>query len=164
MRTFSGWVYAAFVLDVYSRRVVGWQLSTSLRTDLALDSLNMGLWTRAHDGHDTRALVHHSDRGVQYCCQAYVERLQACGFVVSMSRAGNPYDNAKAEAFMKTLKSEEVYLHRYRDMEEARASIQGFIEDVYNRKRLHSSLGYLSPDDFEQQRGLGAAVDGGQPQ
>ena len=97
-------------------------------------------------------IVHHSDRGVQYCCQGYVEKLQAHGFVISMSRAGNPYDNAKAESFMKTLKSEEVYLQQYRDQEEARASIQRFVEEVYNRKRLHSSLGYLSPEAFEEQR------------
>jgi transposase InsO family protein len=153
-------LYLAVVLDAYSRRVVGWELGEDLRAELALGALNRALADRAIEP----GIVHHSDRGVQYCCQAYVERLRACGFVVSMSRAGNPYDNAKAEAFMKTLKSEEVYLHRYRDMEESRASIQGFMEDVYNRKRLHSSLGYLSPDDFEQQRGLGAAVDGGQPQ
>jgi len=89
VRTFSGWVYAAFVLDVYSRRVVGWQLSTSLRTDLALDALNMGLWTRAHDGHDTRALVHHSDRGVQYVAIRYTERLAEAGAVASVGSKGD---------------------------------------------------------------------------
>jgi len=89
VRTFSGWVYAAFVLDVYSRRVVGWQLSNSLRTDLALDALNMGLWTRAHDGHDTKALVHHSDRGVQYVAIRYTERLAEAGAVASVGSKGD---------------------------------------------------------------------------
>jgi putative transposase len=149
-------LYLAVVLDAHSRRVVGWELGEDLRAELALGALNRALADRAIEP----GIVHHSDRGVQYCCQAYVERLQACGFVVSMSRAGNSYDNAKAESFMKTLKSEEVYLHQYRDQEDARSSIQRFIEEVYNRKRLHSSLGYLSPDDFEQQRGSSASVDG----
>ena len=101
---------------------------------------------------------------MQYCSLAYVEKLQTHGFAISMSRTGNPYDNAKAESFMKTLKSEEVYLHGYRDREEARASIQCFIEEVYNRKRLHSALGYLSPDAFEQKHRPGPGVEGGQAQ
>ncbi len=104
------------------------------------------------DRHIEPGIVHHSDRGVQYCCLTYVAKLQAHGFGISMSRTGNPYDNAKAESFMKTLKAEEVYLQQYRDQEDARTCIQRFIEEVYNRKRLHSSLGYLSPEDFEQQR------------
>ena len=91
-RTFAGWVYAAFVLDVFSRRVVGWQLSTSLRTDLALDALNMGLWSRAHDGHDTNALVQHSDRGVQYLAISYTERLAEAGLVASVGSTGDSYD------------------------------------------------------------------------
>ena len=126
--------------------MVGWELGEDLRAELALGALDRALADRGIEP----GIVHHSDRGVQYCCQAYVEKLQAHGFVISMSRAGNPYDNAKAESFMKTLKSEEVYLRQYRDQEEARASIQRFIEEVYNRKRLHSSLGYLSPDAFEE--------------
>ncbi len=92
VRTFAGWVYCAFVLDVFSRRVVGWQVSTSLRTDLALDALNMGLWTRAHDGHDTTALVHHSDRGVQYLAIRYTERLAEAGAVASVGSKGDSYD------------------------------------------------------------------------
>ncbi|MGB9454701.1 MAG: IS3 family transposase [Bryobacteraceae bacterium] len=144
-------VYLAIVMDAYSRRVVGWELAEDLRAELALGALDRALADRSIDP----GAVHHSDRGVQYCCQAYVEKLQAHGFLISMSRAGNPYDNAKAESFMKTLKSEEVHLRRYRDQEEARASIQRFIEEVYNPKRLHSALGYLSPKAFEerQQRG-----------
>jgi putative transposase len=144
-------LYLAIVMDAYSRRIVGWELGEDLRAELALGALNRAL----ADRHVEPGIVHHSDRGVQYCCQAYVEKLQACGFVVSMSRTGNPYDNAKAESFMKTLKAEEVYLHRYRDQEEARASIQSFIEEVYNRKRLHSALGYLPPEAFEQQGSAG---------
>jgi transposase InsO family protein len=146
-------LYLAIVMDAYSRRVVGWELGEDLRAQLALGALNRALADRRMEP----GIVHHSDRGVQYCCQAYVEKLQACGFVISMSRTGNPYDNAKAESFMKTLKTEEVYLHRYRDQEDARACIQSFIEEVYNRKRLHSALGYLSPEAFERQN----STDGG---
>ena len=107
-RTFAGWVYAAFIVDVFSRRVVGWQLSTSLRTDLALDALNMGLWTRTHDGHDTSALVHHSDRGVQYLAIRYTERLAEAGAVASVGSKGDTYDNAMAEAFNSLFKAELV--------------------------------------------------------
>lgn len=149
-------LYLAIVMDAYSRRVVGWELGEDLRAELALGALDRALAGR----HIEPGAVHHSDRGVQYCCQAYVERLQARGFLISMSRAGNPYDNAKAESFMKTLKCEEVYLRQYRDQEEARASIQHFIEEVYNRKRLHSALGYLSPEVFES-RHRAAVADGG---
>lgn len=151
-------LYLAILMDAYSRRVVGWELGEDLRAELALRALDRAL----ADRHIEPGIAHHSDQGVQYCCQAYVEKLQANGFVISMSRAGNPYDNAKAESFMKTLKSEEVYLRQYRDQEEAHASIQRFIEEVYNRKRLHSSLGYLSPEAFEQRRsnpGAGGGPD-----
>lgn len=138
-------LYLAILMDAYSRRVVGWELGEELRAELALTALDRALADRAIEP----GIVHHSDRGVQYCCQTYIEKLQTHQFAVSMSRAGNPYDNAKAESFMKTLKCEEVYLRQYRDQEDARASIHVFIEEVYNRKRLHSSLGYLSPDAFE---------------
>jgi len=144
-------LYVAIVMDAYSRRVVGWDLGEDLRAELALGALNRAL----ADRHIEPGIVHHSDRGVQYCCHAYVEKLRAHDFAISMSRTGNPYDNAKAESFMKTLKSEEVYLHQYRDQEEARASIQHFIEEVYNRKRLHSALGYRPPEEFEAAAGTG---------
>lgn len=140
-------LYLAVVLDAYSRRVIGWALGEDLRAELALGALNQALADRAIEP----GLVHHSDRGVQYCSQAYVERLQSCGCAISMSRPGNPYDNAKAESFIKTLKAEEVYLRKYRDLEDARRSLQHFLTEVYNRKRLHSSLGYLSPMNFEAQ-------------
>jgi transposase InsO family protein len=147
VRLRESFLYLAILMDAYSRRVVGWELSEDLRAELALGALDGALAERRIEP----GMVHHSDRGVQYCCQAYVERLHTHGFVISMSRTGNPYDNAKAESFMKTLKSEEVHLQQYRDQEQARASIQRFIEEVYNRKRLHSSLGYLSPEAFEEQ-------------
>ncbi len=150
-------LYLAIVMDACSRRVVGWELGEDLRAELALGALNRALAGRPVEP----GIVHHSDRGVQYCSQAYIDKLHACGFGVSMSRTGNPYDNAKAESFMKTLKTEEVYLSQYRDLEDARASIQRFIEEVYNRKRLHSALGYLSPEAFESRHRPGAGADGG---
>jgi putative transposase len=139
-------LYLAIVLDAYSRRVIGWELGEDLSADLALGALNRALADRPV----VPGIMHHSDRGVQYCSQAYVEKLQAHQFLISMSRTGNPYDNAKAESFMKTLKSEEVYLRQYRDQTDARASIQRFLEEVYNDQRLHSALGYLPPAEFER--------------
>lgn len=138
-------VYVAILLDAWSRRVVGWELGETLEAELPLAALERALSGRAV----TPGLVHHSDRGVQYCSHGYVKKLQSHGLGISMSRSGNPYDNAKAESFMKTLKCEEVYLRQYRDAEDARASIGKFIDEVYNHRRLHSSLGYLSPDRYE---------------
>lgn len=157
VRLRESFLYLAVVMDAYSRRVVGWELGEDLRAELALGALNRALVDRRI----APGIVHHSDRGVQYCCLAYVEKLQAYGFAISMSRTGNPYDNAKAESFIKTLKAEEVYLRQYRNQEEARASIQHFIEEIYNRKRLHSSLGYWSPEAFEQQHGPHPGTAGG---
>jgi transposase InsO family protein len=141
----TGFAYLATILDAYSRRCVGWQLSRCIDTTLTLAALDMAVATR----HIGPGLVHHSDRGVQYASSAYVERLESIGALPSMSAKGNPYDNAKAESFFKTLKREEVYLKDYRTFSEAEANIGQFIEDVYNQKRLHSSLGYLPPAEFE---------------
>ena len=139
-------LYLAVVLDAHSRKAVGWELGHTLEASLAVAALKRALADRVIEP----GLVHHSDRGVQYASHEYVALLEARGFLISMSRTGNPYDNAKAESFMKTLQCEEVYLRQYRDAEDARASIGQFIEEVYNRRRLHSSLGYLSPVALEE--------------
>jgi transposase InsO family protein len=134
------------VLDAFSRRVLGWALEGHLQASLALAALDMALAAR-RPGPGT--LIHHSDRGVQYACAAYRARLAEHGIQPSMSRVGSPYDNATAESFMKTLKQEEVDGRAYRDANEARGSIGRFIDEVYNRQRLHSALAYLSPAEFE---------------
>ena len=141
----TSFAYLACVLDAYSRRCVGWTLSRQIDTQLALDALEMALTQR----HPAPGLIHHSDRGVQYASLAYVARLEQAGARVSMSAKGNPYDNAKAESFFKTLKREEVYLQEYRTFAEAERNLSHFMAAVYNQKRLHSSLGYLPPVEFE---------------
>lgn len=138
-------VYLAALLDAYSRYCVGWKLSRNIDTALALEALEMALTRRQIKP----GLIHHSDRGVQYASTPYVERLQSVQAAISMSTAGNCYDNAQAESFFKTLKYEEVYLKQYRTFEEAERNLRQFIEDVYNTKRLHSSLDYLPPSEFE---------------
>jgi len=139
-------VYLAIVLDAFSRRVIGWALERHLMTELPLSALKMALATRQIKP----GLVHHSDQGKQYAAADYVSLLFKHQIRISMSRTGNPYDNAKAERFMRTVKYEEVYLADYQTLTEARASISHFLEEVYNRKRLHSSLGYRPPVEFEQ--------------
>ena len=141
----SGFCYLAAVLDAFSRRCVGWALSKDIDTRLCLSALEMALVVRC----PPLGLVHHSDRGVQYASIAYVTRLEEAGILSSMSAKANPYENAKAESFFKTLKTEEVYLKDYRTVEEAQAQAGAFIECVYNQKRLHSRLGYRSPVAFE---------------
>ncbi len=149
VRTFTGWVYCAFVLDVFSRRVVGWQVSTSLRTDLALDALNMGLWTRHHDGHDTSALVHHSDRGVQYLAIRYTERLGEAGAVASVGSNGDAYDNAMAEAFNSLFKAELVRnLGPWKSIDDLEIAVAKYI-DWFNFRRLHGEIGLIPPVEFE---------------
>jgi transposase InsO family protein len=138
-------IYLAVILDVYSRRVVGWSISRSLESGLAVTALTMALTQRQ----PAPGLVHHSDRGVQYASNEYVAQLESYKVVISMSRPGNPYDNAWAESFMKTLKAEEVDGRRYRNFDEASESIAAFIETIYNTQRLHSALNYLSPVEFE---------------
>lgn len=146
VRLGEAFVYLAVILDAFSRKVVGWAMADHLRAELALAALEMALVTRrpAPGG-----LVHHSDRGVQYACGDYIERLEVAGVQPSMSRPGCPYDNAMAESFMKTLKQEEVDAADYRDLVHATAAIGDFIEAVYNAERLHSALDYLSPAEFE---------------
>ena len=150
VRLDEAFVYLAVVLDAFSRRVVGWAMEDHLRASLALDALEMALQSRAVI---PGGLVHHSDRGVQYACGDYIARLEAAGVQPSMSRAGCPYDNAMAESFMKTLKLEEVDGRVYRDLADAKVAIGQFIDTVYNRQRLHSALHYLSPEEFETNRG-----------
>lgn len=140
-------VYLAVVLDAYSRMCVGWNLGRRLDDGLTITALRKGLSSRVTGA----GLVHHSDRGVQYASKDYTDMLKEHGIAISMSRSGNPYDNAKAESFMKTFKYEEVYLWEYENIIDAREHIEHFIEEVYNRKRLHSAIGYLPPVEFEQQ-------------
>jgi transposase InsO family protein len=140
-------VYLAVILDAFSRRVVGYALSHSLEASLTVAALQAAL----EDRRPPPGCLHHSDRGVQYACDEYVKVLTDAGLRISMGRRGNPYDNAQAESFFKTLKHEEVNLSEYRNLEEAAASIGAFIEQIYNRERLHSALGYLPPAEFEEQ-------------
>jgi len=146
VRLAEDFVYLAVILDAFSRKIVGWALADHLQASLALAALDMALAARkpAPD-----SLIHHSDRGVQYASNAYVERLESHGVAISMSRPANPYDNAKAESFMKTLKAEEVNGKIYLDLSDAERQIAAFIETAYNAKRLHSALGYKPPQEFE---------------
>jgi putative transposase len=149
VRLLAEFVYLAVVIDVFSRKCIGWELDRRIDSRLALNALEMALSERGES--ELSGLVHHSDRGVQYAATDYVETLTDNGIRVSMSRKGNPYDNAFAESFMKTLKYEEVYLCEYESFSEARENIDRFIGEIYNRKRLHSSIGYLPPDEFEKE-------------
>ena len=139
-------VYLAVILDAFSRRVVGWSLQPTLHRRLAQAALEEALAARR----PAPGLVHHSDRGVQYACSGYVDLLLAHGLLPSMSRPGNPYDNARCESFIKTLKQEEIYAHTYRDEADLRLHIAEFIDQYYNRVRLHSALGYCSPVAYEE--------------
>jgi putative transposase len=146
IRLETEFVYLAVVLDAYSRRVIGWALDRNLEDDLAIAALTMALKRRTRP----EGLTHHSDRGVQYASNDYTALLRDNGIRISMSRSGNPYDNAACESFMKTLKYEEVYRQEYRNLAEAQSSIERFIEKIYNGKRLHSALGYRPPVEFER--------------
>ncbi len=147
VRLAEEFVYLAVILDGFSRRVIGWSLAAHLQASLALDALNMALSSREVMPGE---LVHHSDRGVQYACGDYIARLEQAGIQPSMSRIGCPWDNAMAESFMKTLKHEEIDGRRYRGLADAEASIGRFIEEIYNRQRLHSALAYRPPKEFEE--------------
>jgi putative transposase len=145
IRLGHGFVYLAVILDLWSRKVIGWALGHRITSQLALAALSVALERRQPEP----GCLHHSDRGVQYAAADYVQALRQAGLEPSMSRKGNPYDNACVESFMKTLKVEEVYLRQYRTFQDVMASVPRFIEAVYNAKRMHSSLGYRSPDEFE---------------
>jgi len=145
-------VYLSVILDLFSRRCIGWSLGRSIDTQLTLNALDMALQTRWNE--DMTGLIHHSDQGVQYASNQYVEQLKSHNIQISMSRKGNPYDNAFVESFIKTLKWEEVYLNEYETYGDALDNIGTFIDEIYNRKRLHSSLEYRSPVDFEQEANL----------
>jgi len=145
IRILTGFVYLAVILDVFSRKVVGWALSKNIDHQLTLEALKMALRNR----NPKAGLIHHSDRGVQYACTEYTKQLIDGGIQISMSRSGSPYDNAHAERIMRTIKQEEVYLKEYETFTDVIDNIPEFIEDVYNKKRIHSRLGYLTPVEFE---------------
>ena len=147
IRLKTEFVYLAVLLDGFSRKVVGWALDRTLASRLASTALEQAIAKRQ----PPPGLVHHSDRGVQYASEQYIAILEKHGMIPSMSRPANPYDNASCESFIKTLKREEIYANAYDDLEHLRANIEEFIEQYYNRQRLHSALGYRSPEEFERQ-------------
>jgi len=146
IRIRTGFVYLAAILDAYSRKVIGYAVSTALETALTLEALKMAIARRQ----PVPGAIHHSDQGVQYASDEYVAELQSYGFLISMSRTGSPYENAMMESFFKTLKYEEVYLCEYETYADVMERIPYFLEAVYNQKRLHSGIGYLSPEEFER--------------
>lgn len=146
IRLLEEFIYLAVILDAFSRRAIGWALDGTLEAALTLEALRMALGRRR----PAPGLVHHSDRGVQYASHDYVALLETHHLRISMSRSGNPWDNATCESFMKTLKCEEVYRSEYRNLTEARTRIGEFLEEIYNQQRLHSSLGYRPPVEFER--------------
>ena len=148
--TREGWLFVAVVIDLFSRRVVGWSMQSEMTAQLVADALVMAVWRRGR----TTALVHHSDRGSQYTSEHFQKLLREIGVTCSMSRAGNVWDNAVAESFFSTLKTERIHRRHYQTRNEARADIFDFIERYYNTTRRHSKLGYLSPLDFEQQHAV----------
>jgi transposase InsO family protein len=149
IRLHREFVYLAVILDAWSRKVVGWKLDRTLAARLAIAALEKAIAERK----PPPGLVHHSDRGVQYASDDYVRLLRKHEMIPSMSRPANPYDNASCESFMKTLKREEIYANEYQDLDDLRSSIETFIEQYYNRQRLHSALGYRPPEEFEQAAG-----------
>lgn len=149
IRLMHEFIYLAAIIDIFSRKCIGWALGRDINTLLTLEALKMAISKRKMFGFVN--LIHHSDRGVQYASEEYVKMLEENKVEISMSRGGNPYDNAYAETFMKTLKTEEVYINEYETFEEAYKNIKHFIDLVYNKKKLHSGLGYVPPEEFERE-------------
>jgi putative transposase len=154
VRTWEGWLYLSFVLDTYSRRIVGWSMANNLRTELVLDALNMAIYTRR----PPPGLIHHSDRGSQYTSVEFGGRLKEAGLLPSMGSVANAYDNSMAESFVSTLKRELVRRHSWPNRQTARTAIFEYIEGFYNTRRRHSALGHLSPSEYEEVRLRGGAV------
>jgi putative transposase len=154
VRTWEGWLYLSFVLDTYSRRVVGWSMSNNLRTELVLDAVNMAIYTRR----PSPGLIHHSDRGSQYTSVEFGSRLREAGLLPSMGSVADAYDNSMAESFVSTLKRELIHRHSWPSRQTARMAIFEYIEGFYNTHRRHSALGHLSPSEYEEARLRGGAV------
>ncbi len=155
VRTWEGWLYLAFVLDTYSRRIVGWSMANNLKTELVLDALNMAIYTRR----PKPGLIHHSDRGSQYTSVEFGNRLKEAGLLPSMGSVADAYDNSMAESFVSTLKRELLHRHSWPNRQTARrTAIFEYVEGFYNTKRRHSALGHLSPSEYEQVRLRGGAV------
>ena len=154
IRTWEGWLYLSFVLDTYSRRIVGWSMTNNLRTELVLDAVNMAIYNRRPQP----GLIHHSDRGSQYTSVEFGSRLKEAGLLSSMGSVADAYDNSMAESFASTLKRELIHRHSWPNRQMARTAIFEYIETFYNLRRRHSALGNLSPSEYEEARLKGGAV------
>ena len=154
VRTWEGWLYLSFVLDTYSRKIVGWSMANHLRTELVVDALNMAIYTRR----PSPGLIHHSDRGSQYTSVEFSSRLSEEGFLPSMGSVADAYDKSMAESFVSTLKRELIHRNSWANRHRARMAIFEYIEGFYNTRRRHSALGHLSPSEYEEVRLRGGAV------